>query len=505
MRPGRFLLEDRRALSRDRSDRFRGGRGHSQPTGCGPRGRRVRPRGVQLRLPARRGAGRRRHRGPEPPGRRRPRLRRHHPRGRNRGHGSTPGHARLGATSPGRRTRSRPRRQAGCRRFIQLSCADVTLYDGPRSFWTEADAPQRPYGALAQTKLQAEELVRVSGTKRVLDVALRPGSCGDPETGLTCPAWKQEAETGGVRIVAGGKKLMATTYIGNLGHAVVRALETKVTTGNVYYVVDTELTVSREFFTELSERLEWSPPRSAGPYRWAWFSCRTGLSPLASDAGHSPGTDQRIRHAPSQRRPWRTNPCSHASKAWRSSCTGISEPRPRRESTLRATRPGCAKPSPRRGSPNQTARSPSGSIIVHEGTIIGRGRNARETSQDPTTHAEMIAIREAANALGSWRLIDTTLYVTLEPCPMCAGALVNARVPRVVWGCNDPKAGATETLYTIGSDPRLNHRFDCVPGVLGDECSCPAYRVFRSDPCQRQPPETALTPQGVLLASAAES
>lgn len=114
---------------------------------------------------------------------------------------------------------------------------------------------------------------------------------------------------------------------------------------------------------------------------------------------------------------------------------------------------------------------PVGAVVVQEGAIIARGRNEREISQDPTTHAEMIAIREAARILGSWRLTDTTLYVTLEPCPMCAGALVNARVPRVVWGCNDPKAGATETLYAIGSDPRLNHRFECVPGVLADECS----------------------------------
>jgi tRNA(adenine34) deaminase len=114
---------------------------------------------------------------------------------------------------------------------------------------------------------------------------------------------------------------------------------------------------------------------------------------------------------------------------------------------------------------------PVGAVVVHEGAIIARGRNEREISQDPTTHAEMIAIREAARVLGSWRLIDTTLYVTLEPCPMCAGALVNARVPRVVWGCSDPKAGATETLYTIGSDPRLNHRFECVPGVLADDCA----------------------------------
>ena len=123
---------------------------------------------------------------------------------------------------------------------------------------------------------------------------------------------------------------------------------------------------------------------------------------------------------------------------------------------------------------------PVGAIIVHDGQIIGRGHNERELSQDPTTHAEMIAIRQAAKALGSWRLIDTTLYVTLEPCPMCAGALVNARVPRVVWGCNDPKAGATETLYTIGSDARLNHRFDCVGGVLRDECSALLTGFFSS-------------------------
>jgi tRNA(adenine34) deaminase len=84
---------------------------------------------------------------------------------------------------------------------------------------------------------------------------------------------------------------------------------------------------------------------------------------------------------------------------------------------------------------------PVGAVIVHEDQVIGRGHNERESSQDPTMHAEMIAIREAAKQLGSWRLIDTTLYVTLEPCPMCAGALVNARVPRVVWGCDDPKAG----------------------------------------------------------------
>ena len=134
---------------------------------------------------------------------------------------------------------------------------------------------------------------------------------------------------------------------------------------------------------------------------------------------------------------------------------------------------------------------PVGAVVVHEGKVIGRGHNLRELSQDPTTHAEMIAIREAAKALDSWRLIDTTLYVTLEPCPMCAGALVNARVPRLVWGCNDPKAGATETLYTIGSDPRLNHRFECVSGVLAEECSAllrgffAAIRAKNDDPNSR--------------------
>lgn len=123
---------------------------------------------------------------------------------------------------------------------------------------------------------------------------------------------------------------------------------------------------------------------------------------------------------------------------------------------------------------------PVGAVIVHTGEIIGRGRNLREAKQDPTAHAEMIALREAAHALGSWRLTDTVLYVTLEPCPMCAGALVNARVPRVVWGCNDPKAGATQTLYTIGDDARLNHRFESVPGVLGDECGALLTQFFRA-------------------------
>lgn len=123
---------------------------------------------------------------------------------------------------------------------------------------------------------------------------------------------------------------------------------------------------------------------------------------------------------------------------------------------------------------------PIGSVIVCDGQVVGRGHNLRETARDPTAHAELIAIRAAAARLGSWRLVGTTCYVTLEPCPMCAGALVNARVPRVVYGCDDPKAGATRTLYEIGSDPRLNHRFELVPGVLGAECGAMLSEFFAS-------------------------
>ena len=114
---------------------------------------------------------------------------------------------------------------------------------------------------------------------------------------------------------------------------------------------------------------------------------------------------------------------------------------------------------------------PIGAVVVRAGEVVGRGHNLRETARDPTAHAELIAVRAAAARLGSWRLLDCVCYVTLEPCPMCAGALVNARVPRVVYGCDDPKAGATTTLYQIGSDARLNHRFELVPGVLAAECA----------------------------------
>ncbi len=171
-------------------------------------------------------------------------------------------------------------KQARCRRFVHISCADVTLHDGPRSFWTETDAPQRPYGELASTKLHAEELVRVSGKKGFWTIALRPALVWGPRDTTHLPRWEAEARSGGIRIIGGGKKLLSTTHIDNLARAVDLSLQTKVTTGHVYYVVDTELSVSRDFFTELSAALHWPPPRRAGPYPWAWLSCRTGLSSL---------------------------------------------------------------------------------------------------------------------------------------------------------------------------------------------------------------------------------
>jgi tRNA(adenine34) deaminase len=121
---------------------------------------------------------------------------------------------------------------------------------------------------------------------------------------------------------------------------------------------------------------------------------------------------------------------------------------------------------------------PVGCVLVQGGAVLARAHNYRQRLQDPVAHAEVLAIREAARQLGSFRLIDVTAYVTLEPCPMCAGALVNARVSRVVYGCDDPKAGALRSLYAIGSDPRLNHRFEVVPGVLAGPCSEQLSRFF---------------------------
>jgi tRNA(adenine34) deaminase len=116
---------------------------------------------------------------------------------------------------------------------------------------------------------------------------------------------------------------------------------------------------------------------------------------------------------------------------------------------------------------------PIGCVIVHEptGRVIGAGFNQREADADPSAHAEIVAMRQAAKAVGYWRLVDCALIVTLEPCPMCAGAIVNARISKVIYGCDDPKAGAVRTLYQLCDDPRLNHRAEVYPGVLADQCA----------------------------------
>jgi tRNA(adenine34) deaminase len=113
---------------------------------------------------------------------------------------------------------------------------------------------------------------------------------------------------------------------------------------------------------------------------------------------------------------------------------------------------------------------PVGALIVRDGKIISQAFNLRETLHDPTAHAERLAITLAGQVLGSWRLEGCTLYVTLEPCPMCAGAIVQSRIPRVVYGAADPKAGACASLFQIVSDPRLNHRSEVTAGVLEREC-----------------------------------
>lgn len=122
---------------------------------------------------------------------------------------------------------------------------------------------------------------------------------------------------------------------------------------------------------------------------------------------------------------------------------------------------------------------PVGAVLVHNNAVIGRGRNQIEALQDPTAHAEMIAITSAADALQSRRLIDTTLYVTLEPCAMCAGAIVLARIARLVFGAWDPKAGACGTLMNIPADPRLNHQPEVVGGVLADQCGSMLSQFFQ--------------------------
>src|SRR5438552_3399429 len=113
---------------------------------------------------------------------------------------------------------------------------------------------------------------------------------------------------------------------------------------------------------------------------------------------------------------------------------------------------------------------PVGAVVVHQERVVAAAYNQREALRDPTAHAEMVAVTQAAEALGSWRLLDCTLYVTLEPCPMCAGAIVQARRPTVIYGTADPKAGACHTLYQITADSRLNHQATVIGGVLAEEC-----------------------------------
>ncbi len=122
---------------------------------------------------------------------------------------------------------------------------------------------------------------------------------------------------------------------------------------------------------------------------------------------------------------------------------------------------------------------PIGCVVVYEGRVIGRGWNQRQQLQDPTAHAEIIALTQAAAALESWRLHGCTMYVTLEPCCMCAGALVLGRLDRLVYGCDDPKAGAVKSLYNIVQDERLNHRLEVTGGVLAEECGELLQAFFR--------------------------
>lgn len=123
---------------------------------------------------------------------------------------------------------------------------------------------------------------------------------------------------------------------------------------------------------------------------------------------------------------------------------------------------------------------PVGAVVVKDGEVLASGRNVRERDQDPTGHAELVAVREAARLLGSWRLDDCVLYVTLEPCTMCAGALVLGRLPLLVYGAADPKAGAVGSLYNLAQEPRLNHRIEVVSGVMEEECGAVLRRFFRA-------------------------
>jgi tRNA(adenine34) deaminase len=129
---------------------------------------------------------------------------------------------------------------------------------------------------------------------------------------------------------------------------------------------------------------------------------------------------------------------------------------------------------------------PVGAVVVLDGQVIGTGGNRREVEADPTGHAEIVALREACRRMNRWRVDGATLYVTLEPCPMCAGALVNARVARVVYGADDPKAGAVRSLYRICDDPRLNHRLEILGGVLAEPCAAVLRTFFARARAQKR-------------------
>ncbi|MFS0749689.1 tRNA adenosine(34) deaminase TadA [Oceanobacillus sp. 1P07AA] len=122
---------------------------------------------------------------------------------------------------------------------------------------------------------------------------------------------------------------------------------------------------------------------------------------------------------------------------------------------------------------------PIGAVIVHEGEIIGKGFNLRESMQATLTHAELLAMQEANNEIGSWRLEDCTLYVTLEPCPMCAGAIVQSRMKRVVYGAPDPKAGCAGSLMNLLNEPQFNHQVEVTSGILEQQCSTILKEFFK--------------------------
>lgn len=122
---------------------------------------------------------------------------------------------------------------------------------------------------------------------------------------------------------------------------------------------------------------------------------------------------------------------------------------------------------------------PIGAVIVHDGNVIARAHNLRETTRNAVTHAELMAIQQACEALDNWRLEDTILYVTLEPCPMCAGAILQSRIPRVVYGARDPKAGCVDSLYRLLNDERFNHQCEVKENVLADECGGLLSQFFR--------------------------